>query len=87
MTETLQELSIAYHLDSSTGQESSSSMVGTQNARMIPIIRVRESATGGSEFVDDKIPLDVFHALGDLSSKISVDTLQFRYSSSLHLLT
>jgi len=79
MTETLQKSSINYHLSASIHEGSSVDFVNDNSARTIPVIRVRESATGGSEFVDDSIPLDVLHALGELSNKISVNALQFRY--------
>lgn len=82
MTATLLESSTTYHLDSSANQYTPLEAVKTKSPRSIPVIRVRESATGGSEFIDDEIPLDVFHALGDLSSKIDVAALQFRFVSS-----
>lgn len=79
ITKTHQESSIHYHLSTSIDEGSSTDFVNANSARTIPVIRVRESATGGSQFVDDAISLDVLHALGELSHKISVDALQFRY--------
>lgn len=46
----------------------------------VPLIRLRESKTGGSEFVDEVISLDVYNKLGNLSEPFTEGPLQFRYA-------
>lgn len=50
----------------------------TAEITMVPLIRLRESATGGSEFVDEFMPLDVYNKLGNLSEPFTTGPLQFR---------